>query len=129
MPQVPIIIPVIVAGLFVGTVLRSKNLRISKRKLMTAGLLAALLNGAHSYVVYLFTPTPTYARATLTNIPATSPLEFVAASFLAGFLLVIAVPGIAIVYCRIRKKEELEEIPEFGSEGEPTLTPTQPDPA
>jgi hypothetical protein len=128
MPQVPIIIPVIVAGIAVGSVIKSKSPKISRRKLASASLAAGLLNAVHAYVVDMISPRQTFTRAASSAIPTqfsaitTSPVGLVVASFLAGFLIVVGVLGIAIVYVRIRKEEEPEEPSEPASEEEPALT-------
>jgi hypothetical protein len=74
-------------------------------------------------VVYIFSPQPTSFRGA-SYVPQTSWIAFVAGSFFTGFLIVLAVLGIAMVYGRVRKGEELEELPELAPEGEPTLTPS-----
>jgi F0F1-type ATP synthase assembly protein I len=51
-------------------------------------------------------------------------VAFVASSFLAAFLIVLLVLGIALAYVRIRRGEELVEAPELAAEEEPTLTPS-----
>jgi hypothetical protein len=61
------------------------------------------------------------------QVQATSELVFMASSFLAGFLIVLAVVGIAMAYARRGKGEELAEVPELTSEEESTLKPGKPD--
>jgi len=117
MPEIPIIIPVVVAGLAVGSVIKSKSPRISKKKLASASLVAGLLNAVHAYLLYLF------ARGLSVQnlfILPSSELAFVMASLLAGFLIVFAILGIAVAYARIRKGEELE-VTELSSEEESML--------
>ena len=123
MPQIPILIPVIVAGVTVGSVIKSKTLKISKRRLLSASVVAGLLNAVYAYVVYSYSPQPTSFRG-VSSVAPTSWIAFVAGSFLTGFLIVLAVLGIARTYGRVRKGEELEELPEPAPEGEPTLTPS-----
>jgi len=123
MPEISIIIPMIVTGVAVGSLIRSKSPRISKRMLVSASLIAGLLNGVYGYVVYSFSPQPTFPRG-VSFIAQTSWVEFVVGSFLAGFFIVLAVLGIAMMYARIRKGEELEELPELASEQESKLTPS-----
>ena len=123
MPQIPIIIPVIVAGIAVGSVIKSESPRISKRKLMLASLVAGLLNAINAYVVDSLTPRQTFAGASF-SVPQTSWIVFVAASFIGGFLIVLAVLGIAMIYARRGKGAEQEELPELVSETEPKVTPS-----
>ena len=130
MPQIPIIIPVIVAGIAVGSVIKSQSPRISRGKLMSASLVAGLLNSINAYVVNLLSPQQTFARANLTatqtanfSVPQTSWIVFVVASFIGGFLIVLAVLGIAMIYARRGKGAE-QELPELLSETEPKVTPS-----
>ena len=123
MPEIPIIIPVIVAGLAVGSVIKSKSPRISKKKFASASLVAGLLNAVYAYLMYLYMPRQTFQGQTF-SISETSELAFTAASFLTGFLIVFAILGIAIVYARIRRGGELEEAAELTSEEESALKPS-----
>jgi hypothetical protein len=132
MPQIPIIVPLIVVGLVVGSMLKSKSPKISRKRLASASLVAGLLNSIHAYLLYLLTPTRTAASATgaptggppLQGLASTSVGAFVASSFLAAFFIVLLVIGIAMAYVRIRRGEELVEAPELAAEEEPTLTPS-----
>jgi len=132
MPQIPIIVPLVVLGLVVGSMLKSKSPKISRKRLASASLVAGLLNSIHAYLLYLLTPTRTAASATgaptggppLQGLASTSVGAFVASSFLAAFLIVLLVIGIAMAYVRIRRGEELVEAPELAAEEEPTLTPS-----
>jgi glycerol uptake facilitator-like aquaporin len=124
MPQIPIIIPLIVAGIAVGSVIKSQSPRISKRKLMSASLVAGLLNAINAYVVNSLSPQQTtFARANF-SVPQTSWIVFVVASFIGGFLIVLAVLGIAMIYARRGKGAEQEELPELVSKPEPKVTPS-----
>jgi len=132
MPQIPIIVPLIVVGLVLGAIVKSKSSRISKRKLASASLVAGLLNSIHAYLLYSLAPTQTAGRVTgvptgapaMEGLASASEEAFVAASFLAALLIVLLVLGIAMVYIRIRRGEELVEIPEQTPEAEPALTPS-----
>jgi hypothetical protein len=132
MPEIPIIVPLIVVGLVVGSILKSKSPRISRKRLASASLVAGLLNSIHAYLLYLLTPTRTAAIATgaptgappMAGLASASEGAFVAASFLSAFLMVLLVFGIAMVYVRIRRGEEIVEAPELAAEEEPTLTPS-----
>jgi len=130
MPQIPVLIPLIVVGLVVGSILKSKSPKVSKRKLVSASLVAGLLNSAYAYSLYSLVPTQTSIRTAgiPTGAPpvggfgATSLDAFLGASFLAAILIVLLVLGIAMAYVRIRRGEEVEEVPELDPEEEPTLT-------
>ena len=131
MPQIPIIIPLIVIGLVVGSIVKSRSPRISKKKLASASLVAGLLNSVYAYLIYSLIPTqiPTGAPGvlqgaspSLTGFASTSVLSFVAASFLAAFVMVLLVLGVAAAYARVRKGEEFQEALETTSEEEAALT-------
>ena len=101
--------------------------KILKKKLLTASLVSGLLNAGYGYVLYLVAPPPTFTYrgtggagftggtgAAARAASGGGELVFVISSFLAGFLLVLATIGIALVYARYRKKsdEEPEESPD-----------------
>jgi len=121
MPQISVIIPVIVAGLVVGSLIKSKSGAISNKRLVSASLVAGLLNGLYMYVVYSISPQPTFARGNFT-VPSTSWVVLVVGSILSGFLIVFAILGIAKAYARVRKGEETEEPSDLTSEQESKLT-------
>jgi hypothetical protein len=131
MPQIPIIVPLIVVGLVVGSILKSKSPRISRKRLASASLVAGLLNSIHAYLLYSLTPTRTAVSATrvpmgappMEGLASTSEGGFIAGSFLSAFLMILLVLGIAMAYVRIRRSEELDEAPEQTSEAKPTITP------
>jgi len=135
MPTTPTAIPLIVAGLMLGSLLVSEKRKVSKRKLLGVSLLGGLLNAANAFVVYtLFPPTTftrfgggnfgggTFAGGTFTGSStfqfrgaaagATSESSFILLSFITGVLIVIVVVGVALAYVRYKgghKEEELEE--------------------
>jgi hypothetical protein len=124
MPQLPIIIPIIVVGILIGWLQKSKKPKIPWRKLALWALVAGALNAANAYAVYILTPQPTFrgasAAAFVRTTSATSEIGFITASFIAGFLIVAAVFVIAAAYGRFRKGDsELgEEQPEPESDTE-----------
>lgn len=133
MPQIPIIVPLIVLGLVVGSTIKSKSPRISKKKLVSASLAAGLLNSIHAYLLYLLAPAqiptrvtgiPTTGPTALEGFASTSEVSFVVASFLAAFLMVLLVLGVAMAYARVGRGEELREAAEVTSEEEAGLTPS-----
>jgi hypothetical protein len=122
MPQLPVIIPIIVTGLLVGSMIRNAGRGISKKKLGGASVLSGVLNGVEAYAVNLLMPQPTstFFRAGLTagsTIPVTaaavrqtSELVFYVSSILAGILLPLVIVGIAILYSRGRQGGEEVEL-------------------
>ncbi|MGD0176719.1 MAG: hypothetical protein ABSC50_07845 [Candidatus Bathyarchaeia archaeon] len=109
MPQLPIIIPIVVIGILIGSIQKSK--KISTRKIALWALVAGALNAANAYAVYILTPVPTFRGITVAR--TTSEFGFTIASFLAGFLIVAAVFVIAAAYGRVRKGDS-----ELGEESE-----------
>lgn len=108
MPQLPIFIPIIVIGVLIGSLLKSKNPKISARRIVLWALVAGALNAVNAYAVFILTPQPTFRAATF--VSSTSGIGFTSASFLAGFLIVAVVFGIAGAYVRLRNgKAEAEE--------------------
>ena len=69
MPQIPIILPMIILGLVVGSILKSQSPKISRKKLASASLGAGLLNSIHAYLLYLLTPAQIARRST--GVPTT----------------------------------------------------------
>ena len=91
---------------------------------MSASLVAGLLNVINAYLVDLLSPQQTFARTNFSvpeTVVQTSSIVFMIASFIGGFLIVLAVLGIAMIYARVRKGAE-EELPELPPE--PKLTPS-----
>jgi hypothetical protein len=114
MPQLPVIIPIIIIGISFGSLLKSEKPKISLRRVMTWSLVAGLLNAVNAYAVYLLTPQPTFGGATF--VRTTTDIVFTAASFLAGFIIVAAVFGIARVVSRGHQGDA-----ELGEESESDL--------
>jgi hypothetical protein len=125
MPTAPIIIPLIIAGLMMGSLLASQTRKFSKRKLLGVSALAGLLNMANAYLVYELFPSTTYPRFggggftppsggyQFRGAGASSEGSFLILSFITGLLIVLAVVGIALVYARHKvgsSQEETEEV-------------------
>lgn len=117
MPQVPIIIPVIVIGILFGSLLKSNKPKIPWKKVTAWALVAGVLNAVLAYAEVILTPQPTFVfrAAAVTQV---SEIPFSAASFLAGFIIVMVVFGIAAAYLRLRGTESG---PELENEEEPQL--------
>jgi len=144
MPTAPTLIPLIVAGLMLGSLLVSQKAKVTKKKLLGASVLAGLLNAINAYAVYLLFP-PTTSRfgggnfgggnfgggfggGTFTGsttfqyrgggFGATSLGSFVLLSFVTGLLIVIVVVGVALLYVRYKTPKTEEEEPEIAEEGQ-----------
>ena len=122
MPQTPMIIPIVIAGLTLGSVLVSEKRTLSKKKLLGVSALSGILNLGNAYLVYQLLPPPTFNRAGSqfsqfsqfrAAAAASSESSFYVSSFIVGFLLVLAVTGIALTYARFKshktEEDELEE--------------------
>jgi hypothetical protein len=116
MPQLPIIIPIIVVGGLIGSLLKAKKQKIPRKKILSWSIIAGLFNAAFAYAELILTPQQTTFRNT-SFVSPTSPIAFTASSFLAGLLIVLTVFGIAAVYLRVRKGDSESE-----GEEEPELT-------
>jgi phosphate/sulfate permease len=125
MPTAPIIIPVIIAGITLGSLLVTENHKITKKKILAVSLISGLLNTANAYLVYTLFPPPTFSRITggtfagggfaaggstafQLRAAGSSVTSFLALSFITGFLVVLAIVGIALFYAR-RKSGQTEE--------------------
>jgi hypothetical protein len=117
MPQPPIVLPIIITGLTLGSILASQAKTISKKKFAGISLVSGLLNSAYAYVLYELSPPPTFSRAGYTGYTGTQfrvqtgggETGFIISSFITGLIFVIAVCGIALAYARFRGKKEHEE--------------------
>ena len=108
MPTVPIVVPIIITGILVGSMIKSPRSK-KKRKVAVGSILSGVLNAAYAYVMYELTPTPTSTFTgtfrTFTLRPP-SELAFVVSSFVTGLVFVLAILGIALLYGRVRKGAE-----------------------
>ena len=142
MPTTPTVIPLIVAGLMLGSMLASEKRKMSKKKFLGASLVGGLLNAANAYLVYTLFPSTTsrygggnfgggtFAGGTFTGSSsfqfrgaaagANSLTSFIVLSFLTGLLIVIVVVGIALLYARYKggHAEEEPEEPKLEEEEE-----------
>ena len=129
MPTAPTLIPLIVAGLMLGSLLVSEKRKVTKKRLLGVSLLSGLLNAANAFIVYTLFPPVTFSRfgggnfagGTFTGSSTFQfrgagggggETSFVLLSFLTGILIVIVVVGAALAYVRYRggqTEEELEE--------------------
>jgi hypothetical protein len=143
MPTTPTVIPLIVAGLMLGSMLLSEKRKVSRKKLLGVSFLGGLLNAANAFIVYtLFPPTAfsrfgggnfaggTFAGATFTGsssfqfreaVGASSETSFILLSFITGLLIVIVVVGVALIYVRYKGGHMEEELGEGKQEAQEEL--------
>jgi hypothetical protein len=131
MPTAPIIIPVIIAGVTLGSLIASGSRKITKKRLLGVSLLSGLLNSANAAIIYMLFPPPSFGRfggggftgGTFTGGGSTtfqfrsasagsSQTSFLVLSFVTGFLIVLAIVEIALIYARRKTPAAEEEEPE-----------------
>jgi len=139
MPTIPTVVPLIVAGLTLGSLLVAGKRKISKKKLLGVSLVSGILNAANAFITYtLFPPTSfsrfgggnfgggTFAGATFTGSSSfqfraagtTSESSFILSSFVTGLLIVVVVVGVALLYVRYKGGHAEEEAGEAKPEEE-----------
>ena len=144
MPIVPTVIPLIVAGVVLGSLLVSEKRKISKKRLLGASVVSGLLNAANAFIIYLLFPPTTFSRFGGGNFgggnfggsssftftgsssfrgggAAGGEGSFILLSFITGLLIVLVVVGSALLYVRYKgghAEEELGDEKEEGKEEE-----------
>ena len=126
MPQLPTVVPIIVIGIMLGSLLKSEKPKISFKRVGLWALIAGALNAALGYADFLLAPAPPTTgfgfRAAF--VSQTSEVSFSIASFLAAFLMVVVVFAIAAAYLRMRGgRTEAEEEAELTAEETSQLQP------
>ena len=129
MPQIPVLIPIIVTGLLVGSVMI--NRKITKKRLGVVSLLSGVLNGAQAYLGNLLLPTgrgggaaffpgggggagftpPPGVTFTARNAAAgagaqTTELAYTLTSIVVGILIPLVILGIGLFRARSKGGEE-----------------------
>ena len=143
MPIIPTVVPLIVSGLMLGSLLVSGKRKLSKKKLLIGSLVGGLLNAANAFIVYILFPPTTFSRfgggnfgggtfagATFTGAStfqfrggggANSETSFLLLSFITGLLIVIVVVGVALLYVRYKGRHMEEEPAEAEQEEQEDL--------
>ena len=100
-------------GITFGSLLVSEKHKLSKKKLVGVSALSGILNLGNAFLVHQLFPTPTLTRVATQFRAAAAGSEYVyyASSFLVGFLVVLVIVGIALIYARLKgaRPEEDEE--------------------
>jgi protein-S-isoprenylcysteine O-methyltransferase Ste14 len=113
--------------------LASEKHKITKKNLLIASLISGLLNTANAYLIYMLFPPPSFSRFTggtftggggggftgggftggsstfQLRASGSSETSFLLLSFITGFLIVLAIVGIALFYARWKTKGTEEE--------------------
>ena len=131
MPQPPIILPIIITGLTLGSILASQAKTISKKRLAGISLISGLLNSAYAVCTIHVKSTANFLTAGFTGstfsgagttfsragtFQTGSETGFIISSFITGLIFVLAVCGIALAYARFRGKKDEEEGEELGDD-------------
>ncbi len=100
MSQVPVIIPLVVSGAFLGSVWPNKELKAVRKKAVIAATVSGVLNAVHGLLLGLFRS----AGSSQTN----NHVGFVVASGLTGFLVVLTVyfSALGMIWYLRRKQVE-----------------------
>jgi hypothetical protein len=111
--SIPVPLPIIITGLLVGSAMKNRDRKISKKKLGFASVLAGVLNSGESYLLTLLTPQQTFPTR-IAGVAAAAPqqsfdLVTILSSILVGALIPLAILGIGLLYSRGgRGGEEVE---------------------
>jgi hypothetical protein len=127
MPQAPIIIPIIITGLLVGTIAASKGEMIKRKKLLSISLLSGILNVANAYLLILLAPARSayqgqfqgqfQSQSTTTGQSTfryrggggNYQLLLLVSSFIVGFLIPLAIIGIGMLYAKRKAGKSFDE--------------------
>jgi len=137
MPIVPTVIPLIVAGVVMGSMLLSGKRKITKKRVLGASVVGGLLNAANALVVYMLFPPTSFSRfgggnfgggnfggSTSFTFTGSSNFayrgggagggegSFIILSFIAGLLIVLVVVGSALLYVKYKGGHAEEELSE-----------------
>ncbi len=124
------IIPLVVSGVFLGSVWKSQELKALWKKAILASALSGIFNAAYGLLLSFLNISGNSARANIpaniaanipTNIPsASNGVSFVVSCGLTGFLAVLVVffSAVVMIWHRGRKRVESEDDSEDDSEDE-----------
>jgi hypothetical protein len=111
--------------LLVGSAMKNRDQRLSKKRLGASSVLSGVLNGAQAYLVTFLSPQTTFSRQTTftgqttffqTSATAaaalrqTSELVFAISSILVGILIPLLIVGIGLFFSRGSGEEEGVEL-------------------
>lgn len=108
--SIPIIVPLVVAGAFLGSVWSSKDLTAHWKKALLAATVSGLLNSGYVWLIGLL-KAPVALGGALgpgASAPAQNDLVFISTCGIAAFLIVVTVYVSAIVMIRYRRGKEIE---------------------
>jgi hypothetical protein len=125
MPDIPSIVPLILAGVIIGSILRKTDISISWKLLMLGSLLGGLGNLAHAGVLFFFQgqqARPAFSQRPPTDfqlpsnlqLPGTSqttfnPISFLVTSFVVGAIMILVILIVAVLTLRLRGRTTVDE--------------------
>jgi len=109
LPQVPILIPLIVAGAFLGSVWSGKDLAAVWKKAVLAAIVSGIVNAAYAWFLGpLKTLTGLLPNVSGQVSPTSNNLVFIASCGIVAFLIVVTVYLSALGMMRYRRGKTLE---------------------
>jgi len=125
MSNIPSIVPLILAGIIIGSILRKTDIRISWKLLILGSLLGGLGNLAHAGVLFFFQgqqAEPSFSQGPPTDfqlpsnlqLPSTSqttfnPISFLVTSFVVGAIMILIILVVAFLTLRIRGRTTVDD--------------------
>jgi hypothetical protein len=101
LPEIPIIIPLVVAGSFLGSAWTSKDLLAIWKKAVLASTVSGLLNAGYALVLGIL-------KLPIGNSSGNNSVSSIALCGLGGFVIVLAVYLSAMVMMRYRRGRTIE---------------------
>jgi len=110
LPQVPILIPLIVAGAFLGSVWSGKDLAAVWKKAVFAAIVSGILNAGYVWLLGLLKISTTELISNVTGAipPTNNKIVFMASCGVGAFLIVVTVYLSALGMMRYRRGKTLE---------------------
>jgi len=110
LPQVPILIPLIVAGAFLGSVWSGKDLAAVWKKAVLAAIVSGIANAAYAWLLGFLkiSTTELLPNVTGATTPTNNNLVFMASCGVTAFLIVATVYLSALGMMRYRRGKTLE---------------------
>ncbi|MEM2965308.1 MAG: hypothetical protein QXE22_07670 [Candidatus Bathyarchaeia archaeon] len=113
MAEVPVIIPLLLAGVLFGSILRTTNARITGRFTFLGSILGGLGNLLYTFVLNMFQKSSSGNLPRAANIQTALNTSFsiitLLYAFLTGFLMVLIIFVSAALTLKIRGRTVLEE--------------------
>lgn len=125
MPNIPTIVPLIVAGVIIGSILRKTDIRISWKLLILGSLLGGLGNLANAGLLFYFQgqqARPSFSQRAPTDfqipsniqLPGTiqrtlNPISFLGTSFVVGAIMILIILIVTVLTLRLRGRTTVDE--------------------